>query len=81
MTELGKDLQRRLPVQAFSGARVQALGGRVQFVLGVARQIDPLGEVLAQQPIGIFIGPALPRTMRVGEKHSDGQPLRQPFVL
>lgn len=80
MTELGKDLQRRLPVQAFSGSSVQALGDRVQFVLGVARQICAFGEVLAQQPSGMLSGPALPRTLRVSKAHSDGEPLSQTVV-
>ena len=81
MTESSKDLQGRLPIQAFSGARVQALGNRIQFALGVSRQFRPLGEVLAQEPIGILIGPPLPWTMRVGKEHSDGQPLSQAFML
>jgi hypothetical protein len=60
---------------------VQTLGDRIQFVLGIAGQIGPLGNVLAQQTIGILIGLTLPRTMRVGKEHSDGQPLSQTFVL
>lgn len=79
MTELGENLQRRLPVQAFSGSHVQALGNRIQFARGVARQHGPLGEVLAPQPIGILIGPALPRTMRGSKEHAEGEP-REPSI-
>ena len=81
MTEVSKNFQRRLPVQAFSGARVEFLGNGIQFALGVARQIRSLGEVLAQQPIGILIGSALPGTMRIGKEHLESESLGQTFVL
>ena len=81
MTEASKDFQGRLPVQAFSGAGVEFLGNGIQFTLGVARQICSLGEVLAQQAIGILIGSTLPGTMRIGKEHLDRESLSQMFML
>ena len=48
-----RDFQRRGNVQTFSRARVQAIGDGVQLVLRVPRQVRALGQVLAQQAIGI----------------------------
>ena len=33
----------------------------------VPGEIDPLWEVLSKQSVGIFVGPALPRALRVAE--------------
>ena len=60
MTQLCEDLQRRGEVEALSRARIQPMCDGVQLVLGVARQIRPLGQVLPQQAIGVLIGAALP---------------------
>ena len=59
MTQLREHPQRRGPVETFSRLGIEAMGDRIQLALGVARQIRPLGQILAQQPIGILIGPAL----------------------
>jgi hypothetical protein len=48
MTQLRKDFQGRGEVQTFSWACVEAMGNGVQLALGVARQVRPLGELLAQ---------------------------------
>jgi hypothetical protein len=43
----------------------------VQVSLRIQRQVGPLREVLLQQAIGIFIGTALPRTLRIAEVNVD----------
>ena len=81
MAQLRIDFQGRGEVEAFSRARVQAMRDGVQLALGVARQVCPLGEVLAQQPIRVFIGAALPRAVRIGKEDLDREPLGQALVL
>jgi hypothetical protein len=39
----------------------------VQMSLRMHRQVGPLREVLSEQTIGVFIGAALPRTLRIAE--------------
>ena len=41
-------------------ARVEAMRDGVQLVLRVPRQVGALRQILTQEPIGVFIGPALP---------------------
>ena len=75
------DFQGRREVQTFSGARIQPMGNGVQLSLGIAGQVCPFGQVLAQQPIGILIGAALPGAVRIGKKDLDRKPLGQLLVL
>ena len=51
---LGKSLCWRLEVQRFPGPLVELACDLVQLGLGVRREIKALGEVLAQQAIGVF---------------------------
>ena len=60
MTHLCEHRQRRGEVEALSRARIQPMGDSVQLTLGVARQNHAFRQVLAQQAIGVLIGPALP---------------------
>ena len=75
------DFQGRREVQTFSGARIQPMGNGVQLSLGIAGQVCPFGQVLAQQPIGILIGAALPGAVQIGKKDLDRKPLGQLLVL
>ena len=81
MTQLRRDFQGRGEVQTLSRARVQPMRDGVQFALRVARQVRPLGQVLAQQPIRIFVGATLPGAIRIGKEDPDRQSLRQARVL
>ena len=47
--------------------RIETIGNGVEFVLGVDAQIGALGQILAQQPVGVLAGAALPGTERVAE--------------
>lgn len=68
-------------VETFSQTRVQPMGNGVQLPLGVARQVRPLGQVLAQQPVRILVGSSLPRRMGIGKEHLNRKVLRQSFVF
>jgi len=81
MAQVRRDFQGRGEVQTFSRARVQAMGDGVQLALCVARQIRPLGQILAQQPIGVLVGASLPGTMRIRKEDADGQSLGQTLML
>jgi hypothetical protein len=81
MTQLGEDLKRRGPVETFSWPGIQLMGDGVQLALRIARQIRPLGQVLAQQAMGVLIGPALPGAMWIGEEDLNREPVRQALML
>ena len=81
MAQLRIDFQGRGKVEALSRSRVQPMGDGIQLTLGVARQVCPLGEVLAQQPVRVFIGAALPRAVRIGKEDLDCEPFGQALVF
>ena len=81
MAQLRIDFQGRRKVETFSRARVQAMRDGVQLVLGVARQVCALGQVLAQQAIGVLIGTALPGAVRIGKDELDRELLGPRLVL
>src|SRR5258707_10173394 len=60
---------RSLETQGLSGTLIQAQRDLVELRLRDGRQVGSSGEVLSQQEIGVFIGAALPRTLRVAEVH------------
>jgi hypothetical protein len=65
-----EDLQRRVEGMRGAGSIVQAVGDGVEFSPGVDGQIGALGQVLPQQPIGVFAGAALPGAVGVSEVHA-----------
>ena len=50
---------------------VQAVGDGVEFGLGMSRQVGALGQVLAQQPVGVLAGAALPGAVWIAEVDLD----------
>ena len=64
-----------------TSALTQPMGDSVQLTLRVARQVCVLGQVPAQQPVGIFTGATLPRAVRIGKENLDRKPPSQMFVL
>ena len=62
-----KSFCRRFKLQRLSWSLVELTSYFVQFRLRVYRQVRSLGEVLSQQPISVFIGSTLPRTLRIAE--------------
>ena len=71
MTQLRKDFQERGNVEPCSRACVQAMGDGVQLALRVPRQVRTLGQVLAQQPMGVLVGAALPGAVRIGNRSEE----------
>src|SRR5665647_1038954 len=66
------------PAEGLSGSAVELKSDGVEVVLGVFGQVGALWEVLAQEPVGVLVGAALPRGVRVAEEHrnagGDGEP-------
>jgi hypothetical protein len=60
-------LQRRAKRRRGVRPVVEAVGNRVEFVLTVSRHTDALGQVRAQQPVGILASSALARALRIAE--------------
>ena len=79
--QLRVDFQGRGKVETFPRARVQAMRNGVQLALRVARQVRALGQVLAQQPVRVLIGAALPRAVRIGTEDLEREPLGQALML
>ena len=65
MTQLRIDFQWRGEVETCSWAWVQVMGDDIQLARRVARHVGALGQVLAQQPIRVFVGATLPRAVRI----------------
>lgn len=49
----------------------------VHLPLGVARQVRPLGQALAQQPVGVLVAAALPGAIRISKEGLNREPLGQ----
>src|SRR5512143_4328511 len=61
-----------LPAEGLAGSAVERCGDRVKFRRAVSAQVGALGEVLAEQAVGVFVRAALLGAVRVAEV--DGQP-------
>ena len=66
-----KSLRWGLECQSLTWPFVELTSHSVQMSLRMHRQVGPLREVLPQQTIGVFIGAALPRTLRIAEVNVD----------
>jgi DNA modification methylase len=53
------------------GPLVESLRDRIKLFLAVEGQVCPLGEVLAEEAVGVLAGPPLPRAMGVAEVDLD----------
>src|SRR2546428_8001464 len=62
-----QSIRRSLKSQRFSWPLIQTQSDFVQVRLQVAGQIRLLRQVLAQEPIGVFVRAALPRALRIAE--------------
>ena len=81
MVQVRIDFQGRGEIETFPRARVQAVRDGVQLALRVARQVRALGQVLAQQAVGVLVGAALPGAVRIGKEDLDREPLGRLLVL
>lgn len=67
---LRKHLQRRTEFMRRARSAVEAVGDGIQVRLGVHRQVSALGQILAQQSVGVLAGATLPGAVRITEVHS-----------
>ena len=67
--------------QSFPGAVIESVHDLLQFFRGDGTQVTPLGKVLADQAIGIFVGSAFPGVVGMGEVHTGSQGLGDAFML
>ena len=74
-------LGRRLPPERLARSAVEGRGHCREVVRAVRAQVGPLREVLAQQPVGVLVRPALPRAVRVAEVDLQARVDPQPRVL
>src|SRR3954452_2311345 len=68
-----KRFGRGLPAEGFSWPRVEGRGNSAERLGAVHAQVRALREVLAQQPIGVLVGAALPRALRIAEVFLDAR--------
>ena len=54
-------IRRRAIAQCLARPGVELAGNRIQLRLGVAGEVGPLRQILAQQTIRVLVGAALPR--------------------
>src|SRR5262245_35131775 len=68
---LGECSGGRFEVQGLAGPLIELTSDGIEPGLGEGFQVRASWEVLAQQAIGILVGAALPRAVRVAEVHLD----------
>ena len=81
MAQVCMDFQERGNVEPYARAQIQAMHDGVHLALHVPRQVRALGQALVQEAVGVLVGAALPRTVRIDNEDLDRKPLGQLFVL
>jgi hypothetical protein len=66
-----KSLCRGFELQGLPRPFIELTRHLIQISLRVHRQVGSLGKVLSQQTVGVLIGTALPRTLRIAEVNVD----------
>src|SRR5271169_736086 len=66
-----KSLRWSFECQSLTRPFVELTSDFVEMSLRIHRQVGPIREVLPQQTVGVFIGTALPRTLRIAEVNVD----------
>src|SRR5215217_157277 len=64
---LVEDFGRGPPSQRLSRPTVERVGDGGEILGAVSREVGAFGEVLPEQPVGVLVGAALPRALRVAE--------------
>src|SRR4051794_15299038 len=62
-----ESFRRRFPTKGFSGPGVECKGHGLKVIGAMCAEIGALWKVLAQQPVGVLVGAALPRAVRITE--------------
>ncbi len=58
---------RRLPTESFAGPTVECYRHGFDVMRAVTTEIRALAKILAQQPVGVLVGAALPWAVRIAE--------------
>src|SRR5665811_1563414 len=66
-----KSLRWGFKLQGLTWSFIELTRHLIQISLRVHRQVGSLGKVLSQQTIGVLVGTALPRTLRIAEVNVD----------
>lgn len=66
-----KEFGRALLVEALARLGVELPSDGIKFGLGETGEIGALGEVLAEQAVGVLVDAAPPRAVRIGEVDID----------
>jgi putative transposase len=66
--EVDRGPRRVSPAEGLAWPRVERERNSVEVVTGVAGEVGALGEVLAQQAVGVLVGAPLPGAVRVAEE-------------
>ncbi len=66
-----KHLTGQPPVEHLARPPIQEGLDMLDLVTRHPREVGALREELPDQPVGVFVGPTLPRTVRMGEEHAD----------
>ncbi len=77
----GEPLSGALEAERLTRPGVQFPGDRIQRFLGEAAQVTPLGQVLPQQAVGVFVDPTLPGTFGIGQGDLRTGGLGQPLMF
>ena len=64
---LGQHLYGEFPAQGLARPRVQQVSDLIEPLLSHQRQVRSLGQILAQQPVGVLVAAPLPGAVGVGE--------------
>lgn len=62
-----KQLRGTFEAQRFTRSGVELPGNGIKLFLSECTQVGPLGQILPQQAIGVFVDSPLPGTMRARE--------------
>ena len=76
-----KQFGRAFEAEGFSRTSVQLPGNGIEFLLSKPTQVGPLGKVLPEQTIGVFVDPSLPGAVRVGKVNLHAGGRSQALVL
>ena len=72
-----EDFERALKAEALPGPMVQGVDNTAQSLRGDLRQVGALGQVLAQEAVGVLVGAPLPGMVGMGEVDGQVQSLFQ----
>lgn len=71
----------RLPIKGLSGPAVELVADALKIVRRVDSEVRALGELVAEQPVGVLIAWSLPGAPRVAEEHRHADCIRDRVMV